>query len=294
MQDIDDWITAGKIASEVREFGLKQIKAGVSLYEITCMIESKIRDMEALCAFPPQLSPNSTAAHYYAESNDIIINKDDIIKLDLGIHVNGAIADTASSVCPSQKHSKLIDASRNALNHAIDIIKPGLRIGEIGRVIEQEIKELGYNPIKNLSGHGLGLFRIHCTPTIPNFDNNDQTELKEGDIFAIEPFATPGFGSVSEKGDPDIFSLVDYKPVRNPISSTVLKSIRTKYDTLPFARKWINENFGYAKGRYAINDLMNTGIIRGYPPLVEIQEGMVSQAEHSVYVDEKSAIVLTK
>lgn len=291
---MDDWISAGKTASEIREFGLGLIKTGSSLYEITEKIEDKIKDMGAECAFPPQLSPNATAAHYYAESEDIIVKEDDIIKLDLGIHVNGAIADTASSVCPSGKYDKLIQASRNALNRAIDIITPGLEIREIGKVIEKEITDMGYNPVRNLSGHGLGVFIIHCPPTIPNFDNKDSTKLKEGDIFAIEPFATEGFGTVTEKGSANLFSMIDSKPIRNPISSKLLKNIKRSYNTLPFAAKWVKEVFGETKANYALNDLINSGILRGYPPLVEVQKGLVSQAEHSLYVDENSAIVLTK
>ncbi|MCK4590032.1 MAG: type II methionyl aminopeptidase [Nanoarchaeota archaeon] len=285
------YIKAGKIAAQVREFGKSLIKPGAKVVDVLDQIENKIKELGGEIAFPAQISLNETAAHFCPLLNDQTEFKDQICKLDVGVHIDGYIADTATTVDLSGQHQDLIKASQEALNKALDLIKPGIKIKEIGKAIHEEITRYNFAPIKNLSGHGLGHFDIHTKPSIPNYDTGDERTIEEGMVFAVEPFASTGKGVVYESGEAGVFMLENKKPTRNPITRQVLKEIET-YNGLPFAKRWLEKKFG-AKVNFAFRELKQLGCLKEFPPLVDESKGLVSQAEHSVILKDK-AIVFTR
>ncbi len=281
-----DFIKAGKIAKEAREYSKTIAKPGILLIELAEKIEKKIIELGARPAFPVNLSLNTIAAHYAPKQTDkTIFEKNDLLKIDIGVHVNGYIGDTAFTI---GNNKELIKASEDALKAASKIVAIGTELREIGKEINEAIKSHGFQPVINLSGHGLGYFQIHTTPSIPNFDNNDTTKLKDGDTIAIEPFATDGQGKVSEGGPSGIFRLVQAKPIRYNTSRKVLKFIQEEYNTLPFAERWITTKF--SGGKFALLSLSRAGIIKEYSQLPESSKGLVSQAEHSFLIKEKVKI----
>lgn len=288
-----DWIKAGKITSEVREWSKSLIKPGAKLLDVATAIENKIREKGAVPGFPVNLSLNATAAHYTPVPSDTIILKDEIIKVDIGVCFNGAIGDTAYTVDLSGKYQKLVDASRHALDAAAKLLRPGVQLKELGRAIEQTITAAGFQPVRNLSGHGIGLYEIHTSPSIPNYDNGDTTVLKKGQIIAIEPFATLGEGKIKELPPAFIYEELVEKPVRDQFARKVLQKIKT-FEHLPFcARYLVDDQLPYNRVQFALRLLVQQGNIIAHPPLVEISNGLVSQAEHTFYIDE-TVIVLTK
>ncbi len=290
--ELEDWKKACKIAAQALEYGKGLIKKGSNLLDVAKKTDEKIISLGGEIAFPSQISMNQIAAHFCPTKNNNPVLDNQIAKLDVGVHVNGFIGDNACTVDLSGENRKLVKASRDALNNAVKIIKPGITLSEIGREIQETIMNYGFAPVRNLSGHGLGKFDVHTKPTIPNYDNGDETEIKKGDIFAIEPFATNGYGVVIETANPTVFSLAQKKPVRDMTTRQVLKEIEN-YKGLPFAKWWLEEKFPLFRVNLALRQLENLGIIKGYPPLADRENGLVSQAEHTILVDEK-AIVLTK
>jgi len=286
---MENWIKAGKIAAEVREFSKPLIIPGAKLLDIAEQIEAKIRELDAIPGFPVNLSLNSTAAHYTAVPNDEIVLEDQIIKIDIGTCFEGAIGDTAYTVDLSGKYKELVKASEEALANTIKILRPGVSLGEIGKTIQETIESFGYVPVRNLSGHGLGDYSVHEKPSIPNVNTNDPTVLNKGQTIAIEPFATDGAGMIKESSNPMIFSQINNRPVRNPFTRKIQQEI-SSYKMLPFPTRWLAKKFGEGRTRMAIRELMLAGNIRDYPPLVEIKKGMVSQAEHSFIINEKTKI----
>ncbi|MBT7903020.1 type II methionyl aminopeptidase [Candidatus Woesearchaeota archaeon] len=280
---------AGKIAAEALQYGKSLIKPGVLLLDVATKVEKKIFDMGGKLAFPVNISLNQTAAHYTPIPQDKSVFTDEIIKLDVGAHVDGFIGDNALTVDLSNQHSDLVKASRDALNAAIKTIRVGVTLGEIGKAIQETIESSGFKPIKNLSGHGLGEYEQHSGISIPNYNTGDTTELNEGQHIAIEPFATNGIGLIVEKGNPFIYSQVIKKPVRSQITREVLKLIES-YKGLPFATRWITDKYPLFKANFAIRELTQINLIRGYAPLVEKRDGLVSQAEHSLIVGDKPKI----
>ena len=293
IQTKQNYIKAGRISAEALEYGKSLIRKGNSLLESTELIEKKIFELGGKPAFPVQMACNETAAHFCADDDDKTIFESQVISLDLGVHVDGAIGDTAYTIDLSGKYDELVKAAQKALEEALKIVAVGIELREIGKTINNAITSYGYKPVRNLSGHGLDLFGIHTKPTIPNIDNGDKNVLKKGMAFAIEPFATTGSGVVADSGLATVFMLEHVRPVRSPITRDVLKEIAT-YEGLPFAKRWLTKKFG-AKANFALRELRQLGMIHEFPPLVEVNKGIVTQAEHSILIDDEGEIiVLTK
>lgn len=292
-QTKENYIKAGKISAEALEYGKSLIRKGNSLLDATEKIEKKIFELGGKPAFPVQFSCNEIAAHFCAEDDDSTIFDEQVVSLDLGVHVNGAIGDNAYTIDLSGKYNDLVKAAQKALEEALKIINVGTELREIGRVINDTIKSYGYAPVRNLSGHGLNLYNIHDKPTIPNIDDGNKAKLQKGMAFAVEPFSTTGSGVVGEKGLATVFMLEHPRNVRSPITREILKEIGN-YEGLPFAKRWLIEKFG-AKANFALRELSQLGIIHQFPPLVEVSHGIVAQAEHSILIDDGGeVIVLTK
>ncbi len=292
MENLNDWIKAGKIAAEVLNYSKELIKEGASLLEVCSKIEKKINDLDGKPAFPVNISINSVAAHYTAIPEDkTIFRKGDMIKVDIGVEVNGFIGDNSLTIYlgDEEKYLDLVKASKEALEAAVKVIKPGIKLFEIGKVIQKEIQKYNFSPIRNLSGHGIERYKIHSGINIPNYDNGDKRELKENDIIAIEPFATDGKGYVIEGKLSGIFRLENKKPVRDSNARKVLDYIEKNHKTLPFAKRWIQ----LPMANLALTILEREGILYQYPQLVEENKGFVSQAEYTVLVKDPP-IILTK
>ena len=289
---MEDWIKAGKIAAEVLDYGRRLIKIDSSILDVVEKIESKIISFGGQPAFPVNISINYIAAHYTAYKDDKTkFKENDLVKLDIGVHVNGAIGDNAATI-DLGNNKELVLASRNALDEGVKIAKEGTQAREIGYVIQNKIQEFNFSPVINLSGHRLDRFKVHAGLTIPNYDNGDKTKLEKDMIIAIEPFATTGKGEIFESSNATLYSVVKKKGIRSPMTRDVFKEIES-FHGLPFTTRWLTRKFPKGKVAFALKELMQSGIIRDYPPLPEVAKGVVSQAEHTIRVDEKIEI-LTK
>ncbi|MBI4447759.1 type II methionyl aminopeptidase [Candidatus Woesearchaeota archaeon] len=285
----EDWIKAGKIAAESLAYGRSLAKPGIKLLELAEKIEAKIFELGGRPAFPVNLSLNHIAAHYTPSYNDeTAFKEEDILKIDVGVHVNGCVGDTACSV---GNNKELIKASEEALKAAIKIFTPGTKIREVGKAIQEQIQSYGFSPIRNLSGHGIAEYNLHSGITIPNYDNGDEKVLEDGQIIAIEPFATTGQGVIEEGKPSGIFRLQQAKPTRSMSTRQLLKFVAEEYKTLPFAKRWVINKIPGAT--LALITMEREGMLHHYPQLPERSKGLVSQAEHTLLVKDKPKI-LTK
>jgi len=287
---------AGEIAKEVLEEGLKKIKPGVKLLEVAEFVEAKIIEKGGKPAFPCNISVNEIAAHYSPTAwDERTFEKGDLVKLDIGVHVNGYIADVAKSIDLGNKgeNKKLIEASEEALKNAIDMIKPGVKTSEIGETIEETIKGFGFVPVSNLTGHQLQRWRLHGGMFIPNVKIRGGEEIKEGDVIAIEPFATNGFGRVVDQSEAIIFRYLQDRPLRMKEARVILQYAKENFNTLPFAERWIANLVPRFKLNQALRQLIYSKAIHAYHILREKDKGIVSQAEHTVIVTKEGCEVTT-
>ena len=291
-ETIEKYVQAGKIAADALAYGKSLIKSGAKVIDVLDKVEERIIAAGGGLAFPAQISLNEVAAHYCSALNDATILNQQLVKLDVGVEIDGYIADCALTVDLSGKNARLVEASEKALAAALKIVKPGVSLGEIGKVIQETITSYGFAPIKNLGGHGLDQYNIHSHPSIPNFDNGNKNVLEEGMVIAIEPFASTGAGVVQESSPATVFHLVEERGIRDPITRNVLREIKS-YKGLPFTSRWLERKFGAAKTAFALRQLLNFNCLYDHPPLIDQNRGLVSQAEHSVIVLEKP-IVFTR
>ena len=287
---LDKYIKAGKIAAEVREYGCSLVKKDALEIEIAEKIDKKILELNGKPAFPVNISINDMAAHWHPQLNDkTVINEKDYVKIDVGVHVDGYIGDTASTIRIVGKDD-LIICSEKMLEKALEMFKPGTIIGEIGEAIENVCKEFGFNPIRNLTGHSVDRYDVHAGRTIPNVKNDSKYQLREDEIYGVEPFCTAGSGFVKESGKPLIFRWISDRPTRLIEARKILELARTKFERLPFAKRWIQKQFSPLKVELSLKELLNSNALYGYEPLKEVSGKPVAQSEHTVIVKEKPII----
>ena len=265
----------------------------MKVIDVVKMVENSIKDEGAGIAFPCNVSINETAAHYTSPKDDEkTIDKGDYVKLDLGVHIDGYIADTATTTKVDEKSDKLMEAAEQALEQAKKMMKPGTKVGEIGRAIEDTINSYGFSPIRNLSGHKMEPWDLHTGVSLPNVNTNSRYKLKKGDVFAIEPFSTPGDGKVGEGTESYIMNLEKEISVRMKRSRQIMEFLKDR-KSLPFAERWIYEEYPGGKTKIALKKLIDRDIIHPYRVLVESSGENVAQFEDTVIVDE-DPIVTTK
>jgi methionyl aminopeptidase len=286
---LEKYRMAGRILADVLAEAKPKIETGACLLDVANYVEDAIRRRGALPAFPCNISLDRNAAHYTPMPHDASRFAENMVKLDVGVHVDGYIADAAITVDLSG-HDKLVEASRAALEAAIEIIKPGVSTAQIGKVIEEAINGYGYKPVSNLTGHGLSRYQAHDEPAVPNKAMEKGIILKEGDVIAIEPFATNGSGRICEGPVNEIYGLSAPRPVRLAAARALLKEIQESYRTLPFARRWLKGD----RTDFALMQLLRSGALHRYPVLWEVEGALVSQAEHTVIVRENECEVITR
>ena len=291
---LDCYRKAGRIAAECREWARENIRPGVPIRTVLEAIEERIRERGAQPGFPAQSSRNFVAAHYCSSPEDEqTYEEGDCVKVDIGVHVDGYVADTAASVDLSRdgRWTPLVEAARSALAAAIATVRDGVPVAEIGGAIERTILAAGFQPVRNLTGHGLGRWKVHTPPQIPNFAERGAGSVKAGMVFAIEPFASTGRGWIHEAGKAEVFMLVRPPAKAKVLDKDVLRAVEG-WRGLPIARRYFNH-----LDRDAVEDtlakLARQGSLVRYPPLCEDEGAMVAQAEHSMYLGPEGVEVLT-
>jgi len=291
------YLQAGKIAAQVREGARRKYYVGSTLFEICESVEAQIRSMNGQPAFPVNTSLNEVAAHYTAEPNDATVVKDgDVLKIDIGVHVDGYIADTAVTVCYDAKYESLVKAAETALGEAVRMARANTKASDIGRVIEGTIVKFGFRPIQNLSGHSLKQYTIHAGKSIPNiWTIGSSFTLLANEAYAIEPFVTTkdGQGVVHEGKTRNIFGITSRKPVKDKEADNLLELMWTRFRTLPFALRWLTDKYEEKDLRRLVDVLAKKRNVHAYPILVEGRGKIVAQAEHTLIPTDSVVNVIT-
>lgn len=285
---------AGKIAARCREWARGAVRPGVSLRYVLETIEQMIRADGGQPAFPAQTSRNEIAAHYCSPPEDTTVYAEgDVVKVDLGVHVDGWIADTACTIdlSPDGRWKGLVKASADALAAAIATVGDGVAVGDVGAAVERTITRAGFEPVRNLTGHGLDRWKVHVAPQVPNYAERGAGRFRVGSVVAIEPFASTGKGFIHEAGKAEVFMLV--RPPRNTkgVDKDVLKAIMA-WRGLPIARRYFAE-FEREVVDDTLAKLARQGSLVRYPPLVEQPGTMVAQTEHTLYIGPDGVEIIT-
>jgi len=281
---------AGAIARKSLDYARGEAKPGVKLLDLAERIELFITDNGGKPAFPVNLGIGNVAAHYTPGAEETaVLGEKDLLKVDLGVHIDGVIVDCALTIDLSCENDKLVEASRKALENALAVMKAGANSRDVGAEIQRTIESHGFKPVENLCGHSLEHWELHAGREIPNVAMGNSV-LEEGEVYAVEPFASTGSGRVRESADPaEIYSLMGAKNVRMQASRRVLELVAEEYRALPFAKRWLQE---VPMLQFALNDLEKQGLVHGYGVLRDDANSLVSQAETTVIIEKDGVKVL--
>ncbi len=299
MEPPRELMLAGRIAAEARDYAPKLVKPGESCLRICESLEKMIMERGARPAFPCNISINDVAAHYTPGlSDDCTIPSEGIVKIDVGAAVEGYIADTAISVpLGGGLQNEMVETAREALEEALKIIRPGVRIYDIGKTVEAVVRRRRFKVIRNLSGHSIDRYKIHAGLVIPNYPDRASwiKRLSPGLIIAVEPFVTNGKGVVVEGGTVNIYSYTGRRP-RFGLSNDealLLDIISSRYKTLPFTPRWLKDALDENALLSSLKSLSWKRVLHAYPVLIEAGKGTVAQAEHTLFIGSREAVVVT-
>ncbi len=307
---IEMYEKSGEIVSKVRQLAVNYVKEDLKVLELVEFVEGEIKSRGGLPAFPCNVSINEVTAHYTSPPNDeTLLKSGDLVKIDLGAHVDGYIADSAVTVLVGEPESleddslseekfelglKMIETAQEALENAISTIKDGTEVGRIGEVVENTVNAKNLNPVSNLTGHSMDRWILHSGLSIPNIKEDNKHKLEEGDVLAIEPFVTNGVGIVTDMKDAYIFRFLRERPLRVAHARKLLENIEKDYRNLPFAQRWLLESFDERKLKLAMRQLISSRAIYPYHVLKEKSNARVAQAEHTVIVEPDGCQIITE
>ncbi len=287
-QEFEAYMKAGEIACKALRYGLSMVREGAKLLEIANSIESYIRSLGGEPAFPVNISINEVAAHYTPPPGDeSVVPPKAVVKVDIGVHIDGYIADTAATVSLDPSLNDLLQSCFEALENGLKIVAPGVKFAEFGKVVESVIKSRGYKPVYNLSGHSLDRYTIHAGDVIPNYrDIKCISRFRDGRAYALEPFATTGVGLVEDGPCVTIYA-IRYNPKKlKGLSENARKFVEEVYGSrrsLPFSTRWYIDRYGSSLSEI-LNELRRSKMLIEYPVLVERSRGVVAQFEHTIVI----------
>ncbi len=285
----EKWRRAGVVAREALELARPMIEPGAKVLDIINAVEDHIRANSSGTSFPCNVSLNNIAAHYTSPLNDeTVIAEGDLVTVDCGSHVDGCIADTAFTVALNPDHADLVKAAEDATNMAIKMMRPGAKLNTIGALIEDTIKNAGFNPIKQLTGHQLKEYELHAEKQVPCVSGKSEVLVEEGEVYAVETFASTGSGNITDLPNPTIYQLLPIRvPVRFKGSKQFLGIARKEYKEFPFAERWLAERMKHATLKMAIRELRQNGALLAHNILAEEKGEFVSQHEHTIIITER-------
>lgn len=188
----------------------QMVRPGVTTAELDAYAEAKCRDAGAKPAFKGYMgfpaclcvSVNEEVVHGIPGPRKL--EEGDLVSIDFGVLIDGyygdsAVTCTVGAVAPEDE--RLSDVTRRCLLAAIEQVRPGHRIGDIGAAVEKVANEAGFGVVREFVGHGIGT-RMHEEPQIPNYRISRSTpRIAAGNVLAIEPMITAGSHEVKVLGD---------------------------------------------------------------------------------------------
>lgn len=287
---------SGKITREVRLWVKQMVKPEMSYLEIAEAVEREILSRGGNLPFPCGIGVNYVTAHYAPPLGDqAVIDENDVVKVDFGVHFDGYLTDTAVTVTFNPEYEPLLDATERALAAAVATVKEGVRAGEVGRSINNQATKFGFRVIENLTGHSVDRYVVHAGKSIPNLYMPNLQVLKKGEVFAIEPFLTPkdASGYVVDGPARTIFSIVARKHVGIRELDAFVSRVWDERKTLPFTPRWYASDYKGGRLSMVLKELVRRKLVREYPTLVEASNKPVAQFEHTMVLDDDGLVVLT-
>ncbi|MDR1993224.1 MAG: type II methionyl aminopeptidase [Nitrososphaerota archaeon] len=295
-EELEKFRLSGHILQETRQEMKTHIKENMPLIDICEKAEELIRNKGGKPAFPVNVSINEVAAHYTAPPGETAtIPQGSTVKIDIGVQIDGYVTDTAFTAAFSPEGRSMAATAEIALKTIINNIHGGMTLDKIGSLAETTIKNRGFKPISNLTGHSVGRYLIHAGTSIPSTSGYNPHKIQTGEIYAIEPFVTlpDAIARVDDYSQHTIYRFLKAKSLKTEPAKKLAKYLETNFHTLPFAERWIINLLPKEDHTKALKELLATKSIMAYPIFVEASKKPVAQAEHTLLIKEDGCEVLT-
>jgi methionyl aminopeptidase len=318
---LNDYRKAAEVHRQVRRYVQTIAKPGITMSQLADEIEDGVRALvghqaietgDALKAgmgFPTGLCLNNIAAHWTPNPGfkDPVLQYDDVLSIDFGVHVNGRIVDSAFTIAHNPVYDNLLEGVKAATNTGLKVhLQPLLfsllltaiqeagidaRMDHISECIQEimESYEVTLNGkttpikgIKSLSGHNILRYHIHGEKQVPFVKTRTSQRMEEGDVFAIETFGSTGRGTIRDEVGVYGYGRnekVSAKGLHHASARALLKLIDENFGTLVFSRRYL-ERVGAKNYHLGMKTLVKEGIVEQYEPLVEVAGSYVAQFEH--------------
>jgi methionyl aminopeptidase len=220
-QEVEKMRLACRVASQILERTGALLQPGITTGEVDRAAAAFMREADVRSAFLKYrgfpgnicISVNDEVVHGIGGGRRIQYG--DIVKLDIGVVVNGWVGDTATTIpvgVIDPATQRLLQVTEEALAIAITYATEGRRLGDMCSAIEDEIVANGYSVVREFVGHGVGR-KLHEEPQVPNYGRKGTgPRLKAGMVLAIEPMVNMGAGSVKILSDGWTVVTADGKP----------------------------------------------------------------------------------
>ena len=344
-KDLDDFRRAASIHKIARKKALSMLYSGAKLADLVDTVENVILTLckqdtssyylkgsnSAGIAFPVGVNINNIVAHdsKYQQINNIsderIFFKGDVVKVDIGVHINGRIIDSAFTHIITDNpgihdsdniYNAVLDASKESMFTAIKMSGPDQRLIEISESIDEIIQSYevdmgGSNlPIKSvegIGGHNIKQYQIHGGKLIlsrPDPDIQGDQRMDDNEIYAIETYATTGYGTMTQNDD--MIHCTHFMEQSHDVieaNKSITKNDKRFYrqtelynwiktrNGLPFAASWIPKTIPKVEKAFKLG--IPSGQLIAYPPLMDENNSVVAQFEHTIHVNERSVEILS-
>ncbi len=293
-EELEKWLAAGEAVRRALERALDIVQAGVSVLRVAQELEAEVAKQGAEPAFPANISINEVAAHYSPGIDDpSTVPEGGVVKVDVGAHVDGYIADAAITIALDPRYEPLSEAAARALQAALAVLKPGVDLCAVGRSVEGVARAAGFRPVANLTGHLMQRYVLHAGKHVPNVASQDCDRATLGEVYAVEPFVTDGRGYVVEGRGGAIYRLVNLRRVGDERLDGALKTLWSRYRGLPFSERWLQPLWGAATAGI-LRELVELRRVYRYPVLIEAGRGAVAQFEDTVALTRRGVVNTTR
>jgi methionyl aminopeptidase len=294
---LDSFKKAGEVYRQVVAFIKPQVVVGAKLLDLCEKIEGKIVELGCDIGFPANLGINNVAAHYSPARDDTtVIAEGDIVKVDLGVAKEGYCVDGAFTVSFNKTDAtkNMILAVETAVKKGLSMIKPGVMTNAVGEATYKIITGFGLNVIKDLAGHLIEQWNLHGGHEIPNFPSPSGEKFEEGQVWALECFASTGSGKIHATTNTQIYSYninTDRIPIRSKVTRHVMGWIGEHKKTLPFSSRELFKEF--KTGQFALMELTRNKKLVEHSVLKEEKDTFVAQAEETFMITKDGIEKLT-
>jgi methionyl aminopeptidase len=295
-EEIEKFRLSGRILRETREEMRGFVQENMPIIEVCEKVEATIRVKGGKPAFPCNVSIDEVAAHYTSPPGDTsTIPVGSTVKVDLGVQVDGYVTDTAFTAAFGSEGKAMAATAELALKTVVDNIHGDMALGDIGALAEKTIKNRGFKPISNLTGHSVGRYLIHAGTSIPSVSGFNPHKVETGGVYAVEPFVTlpDAIARVDDMPQSTIYRFLKTKSLKTDGAKKLAKYIEANFRTLPFAERWLIGVLPKEQHKAAFKELLQSKTVMSYPVFVEASKKPVAQAEHTLLIKEDGCEVLT-